>query len=200
MKLAAIILAAGRSRRFGSADKLLAPFGDAPILRRTTIAVVRSGFFDIVVVTGMVNHERRAAVADLGVRFVTNTDADDGQARSIAWGIGALATECEGAMIVPADMPALTPALLLRAIDAFETWRGERIVHFAIDGALRPPVLWPRALFGELAALRGDGGGRNVVARHASLAQAIDISADAAWRLDDIDTHDDLVALAARVQ
>jgi molybdenum cofactor cytidylyltransferase len=200
MKLAAIILAAGRSRRFGSADKLLAPFGDAPILRRTTIAVVRSGFFDIVVVTGMVNHERRSAVADLGVRFVTNPDADDGQAGSIAWGIAALAADCEGAMIVPADMPALTPGLLRQAIDAFVALHGERIVHFAIDGALRPPVIWPHALFEELMALRGDGGGKGIVARHARLAHAIDISADAAWRLDDIDTHDDLVALAARVQ
>ncbi len=200
VKLAAIILAAGRARRFADGDKLLADFCGAPVMRWTTRAVALAGIGDIVVVVGADDAARRAAAADFGVRFAVNPAPDDGQSSSIVHGIAALTPDCDGAMIVPADMPALSTTLIERAIHGFLDRQGECIVHFAVAGALRPPVIWPRALFAELAALRGDGGGKSIVARHAHRTHPIDVSPRDAWRLGDIDTRDDLAALLAQVQ
>ena len=52
MRLAALILAAGRSRRFGDGNKLLATLGGQPVVRRTVAAVRGAGLQDIIAVTG----------------------------------------------------------------------------------------------------------------------------------------------------
>lgn len=199
MKLAAIILAAGLSRRFGSADKLLADLCGDHVVGWTARAILDAGFDDVVVVTGADDASRRATLAGLALRLVINAEPSDGQGRSIATGVASLSADCDGALIVPADMPALTPAMVERLAAAFRDGAGRLVTHFVIDGAPRPPVIWPRALFAELTALDGDRSGRHVLARHAGIAQGLSLADDEVWRLDDIDTPDDLVALASRL-
>lgn len=199
MKLAAVILAAGRSRRFGSADKLLADLCGANVVGWTARAILDAGFDEVVVVTGAGDAARRAALAGLALRFAVNPAPDDGQGRSIASGVASLAADCGGALIVPADMPALTTAMVGRLAAAFRDGAGRLVTHFVVDGAPRPPVIWPRALFAELVALDGDRSGRHVLARHAGIARGLAPADDEVWRLDDIDTPDDLAMLAHRL-
>jgi len=164
MKLAALILAAGRSRRFGADNKLLASLGGEAVIRQTVTVVRRAGISDIVAVTGPHGDAIEAVLHDLPVRCVRCSDDLDGMGYSIAAGAGALVADIDGVVIVPGDMPLLSAASVRMLLSAFGAQGGRRIVH-ATDamGAQRNPVIWPRAMFAELTALRGSEGAKALI-------------------------------------
>src|SRR5690606_14894479 len=97
----AVLLAAGASRRFGDANKLLANVGGKPLIRLVAGAIVESGAADIVVVTGHDHEAVEAALSALPLRFVHNEDWPTGMGRSIARGVRALRPETPAAFVVP---------------------------------------------------------------------------------------------------
>jgi molybdenum cofactor cytidylyltransferase len=199
-RIGAVLLAAGASRRFGVADKLMAPLAGKPLLRWAAEAVAGSSLAPIVVVTGPDPAPVAAALAGLPeLRFVANPDAERGMGTSVAAGITALAGEpLDGAAIVPGDMPLLSPALIDTLVAAFGAEGGARIVYAAAtDGAQRNPVLWPARHFGALTRLDGAAGGKALLAAHAAEGMAVPVAPD--WRLADIDTRADLESAARRL-
>jgi molybdenum cofactor cytidylyltransferase len=195
--IGAIVLAAGTSQRFGADNKLLASIGGEPLVRRVVHVLIQSGIADIVVVTG---HERtliQAALEALPVGFAHNENWATGMASSIVAGVSALPAGVDGAFIVPGDMPFLTAAVIERLTEVFDEHGRASIVYPATSGGeQRNPVLWPRRFFGELAALAGPQGAKQLLATLAPecIAVAIDDHAFA-----DIDTEADLVAARARL-
>ena len=195
--IGAIVLAAGASQRFGADNKLLASIGGEPLVRRVVQALMRAGIADIVVVTG---HERaliEAALDALPIRLVHNENWAQGMASSIVTGVSALPAAIDGAFIVPGDMPFLTAVMIGRLTDAFDQHYRTSIVYPATSGGeQRNPVLWPRRFFGELAALSGALGAKQLLATLApeSIAVAIDDHVFA-----DVDTQADLAAARAKL-
>lgn len=187
----AILLAAGASRRFGEANKLLADLGGRKLIRRVAEAVVESGAGDIVVVTG---HDREAvegALADLPVRFVHNESWSDGMGRSIARGVRALRPDTSAVFVVPGDMPNLTPPFLEALAGRYRDAGSEPIVvPTTAEDEQRNPVLWPRRFFDALAALDGPMGGKDVLERES--AQSIRVPVNDASVFADVDTPGDL--------
>jgi molybdenum cofactor cytidylyltransferase len=164
MRLAALILAAGRSRRFGDGNKLLAMLGGQPVVRRTVAAVRGAGLQDIIAVTGPDGDAIAHVLADVPVRCVRCADNGDGLGYSVAAGTGALDAEIDGVMIVPADMPLLTAGSLRLLVSVFAAQGGRRIVHAAdAAGAQRNPVIWPRAMIVHLTALQGSAGAKALI-------------------------------------
>lgn len=194
--VAAILLAAGRSQRFGG-DKLLADLGGTSVLTLTARALAASRIRPLIAVTGPDDTGRRAALAGLDVVHVLNTAPLAGQGRSIAQGIAAVGEDAAGALIVPGDMPLLDAAFIDGLVAAFIESGCGRIVHPALAGEQRAPVIWPRSLFGALAALDGDRGGKHILAEHARSVLAIPVPLSDAHRLEDIDTPDDLARLSS---
>ncbi|MBN9247923.1 nucleotidyltransferase family protein [Hyphomicrobium sp.] len=192
-RVAAVLLAAGSSERFGSENKLLAEIGGEPLLRRVTRVVIGAGLSEIVVVTGHEAERCRSAVEGLAVRFVHNAACSHGMGSSVAVGIGALGDEFEGAFIVPTDMPFLTSALFTRLWAAFEASDGRGIVFpVTVAGEQRNPVLWPRAYFPELRALVGTTGAKALLRKYAAQSRGIPLASDE--EATDIDTLADLAA------
>ncbi len=164
MRLAALILAAGRSRRFGPDNKLLAPLGGEAVIRRTVAAVRGAGFAEIVAVTGPDSDAIETVLAGSGVRCVRCADELDGLGHSIAAGAGALNADIDGVVIVPGDMPLLSTASLRMIVSVFGAQGGRRIVCAAdADGAQRNPVIWPRAMIAQLTALHGSNGAKALI-------------------------------------
>jgi molybdenum cofactor cytidylyltransferase len=191
MRIAAILLAAGASCRFGADDKLLAPIDGVALVRRTADVLAASATDPILAVVAPNNRAVARVLDGARVTLVDNARHATGMGTSIAAGIRALPADTEGALLVPADMPALSTRLVERIVAAFRTAHGERIVH-AVDsaGAQRNPVLWPRRHFHRLAALDGEAGGKAILARLAD--EATTVRADDDHELDDIDTPEDL--------
>jgi len=185
VRVAAVVLAAGRSTRMGPQNKLLADIGGKPMVRRVVEAALASKARPVLVVTGHMAAEVAAALAGLDVALVANADYATGLASSLRAGIGAVPTECDGALVMLGDMPAITAADLDCLIDACAAHAGAIVVPVH-DGAQGNPVLWPRRHFPELRQLEGDTGAKRLIATHRAQVQEIEFATPAI--LADVDT------------
>ncbi|GGB47392.1 4-diphosphocytidyl-2C-methyl-D-erythritol kinase [Roseibium aquae] len=188
-KIAAIILAAGRSSRMIGQHKLLADLNGKPVLQHTIDAALGADLSEIIVVTGYMDEEIGAAIAGQPVRRVHNGEYETGMASSIRTGISALAPDTDAAIILLADMPNVTAIDLSRLVAAFLAPDGAPIVSATSRGERGNPVLWDKRYFGDLSALEGDKGARDILKRQADQVFLVEIG-DAA-RID-LDTFEDL--------
>lgn len=163
LKVAIVLLAAGRSSRMGGPNKLMALFDGKPLVRRTAERALASKASGTIVVTGHQRERVRAALAGLDVTFADNPDFADGLSTSLKAGIAYLPEDTAGAMIVLGDMPGVVPGDLDRLIDAFRKAGGNSVVRASHQGKRGNPVLLPRALFPAIAHLEGDTGARHLV-------------------------------------
>ena len=186
-----IVLAAGRSQRFGAGrHKLAQPLGSSSVLAQTLACAIASRLRTVVVTTPPFADVARSSVAARDVVVlpeVGNGAAVLGMGTSIAAGVSA-SPDSGGWLVLPGDMPLVQPATVLavaRALDdhpvAFAQHRGRR----------GHPVGFAAELYPELVALSGDEGARRVIARYPAFA----VDVDDAGILVDIDTEGDLDAL-----
>ncbi|GAB5462189.1 NTP transferase domain-containing protein [Hoeflea alexandrii] len=182
-----VLLAAGRASRMGeqAGHKLLAEFDGETLIRRMAGTALSSKAAETVVVTGHRSADIEASLKGLDVRLVRNGDYETGMASSLKTGLAALGNECDGALVLLGDMPALTAAHLDRLIGAFADHRGRAIVR-ACDGERRGnPVILPAIAFAEAMELTGDVGARALI--ESGVWPVIDVEIGAAARLD-VDT------------
>jgi molybdenum cofactor cytidylyltransferase len=185
-QVAAIILAAGTSSRFGAANKLLAGWGGQPMVRAVAGAALATELDPVIVVTGHESEQVEAALAGLDVRFVHNPDYSQGQAGSVKRGISAVPQWCDAAMILLGDMPRVCAGDINVLFDAVE---GEHsIIVPTFNGQRGNPVVIGRAHFGALQALSGDTGARGLLA--GSGVRQVEMETDAV--LADYDTPEAL--------
>ncbi|MEM7695810.1 MAG: molybdopterin-binding/glycosyltransferase family 2 protein [Pseudomonadota bacterium] len=191
--VAGVILAAGRSRRMGAQNKLLAPVDGVPMVRRVAAAALAADLSEVVVVLGHEGAAVRDALAGLDVRFVTNPAYGEGVSTSVRAGIEALPA-VDGAVVLLGDMPLVTGRAIDRVVRALG--EGEATIAVATHGGVRGnPVAWSSAHFAALRALSGDQGGRPLFAAHAKLMVEVEIGEAAGA---DADTPEALAALNAR--
>jgi len=179
-----IILAAGRSSRMPGSQKLLLDIDGVPMVRHVLEAASEGGCHQTVVVYAE-DDVKRAINGRAEVVF--NPQAQSGMASSIQVGLRAMRQEIEAAMVILGDQPLVgsrTVATLLRA------WRREGsrpAVAAAGAEGWAPPVILSRELWGDLFALTGDAGARQVLQGRPELLDVV----PAPGRSDDIDTPDD---------
>jgi molybdenum cofactor cytidylyltransferase len=192
-RLAAIVLAAGRSTRMGPINKLTAELDGTPLVRHAAAAACGCGASPVLVVTG---HEAKAvqdALAGLPVLFVHNPDFAQGLASSLRIGIGAVPAGIDGAVVLLGDMPAVTATLVRRLIAAFGAEPAAVAAVPVHDGEWGNPVVLAASLFPDVAALDGDAGARKLLQSRRDAVVEVAVS-DAAVTLD-VDTPDVLAAL-----
>jgi molybdenum cofactor cytidylyltransferase len=192
-RVAALVLAAGFSRRMGGANKLLAPLEGAPVIARVVDAVLASRARPVVVVTGHDAEAVRGALAGRDVCFAHNPAPAEGLSASLRTGLTAL-EDVDGALVCLGDMPWVRATHIDALLASFEGRRDEPICAPTWQGQRGHPVLWPKRHFAALAALRGDAGGRALIAAHAGEIYSVPV-ADAGVTLD-VDTPEALAALA----
>ena len=78
--IAAVVLGAGRSRRMGGPNKLLAEIGGRPLVRIVVEQALASRARTVIVVTGHQRERVEAALAGLPVKFVHNPNFAEGWA------------------------------------------------------------------------------------------------------------------------
>ncbi len=183
-----IVLAAGQSSRMPGSQKLLLDIDGVPMVRRVYEAASEGGCHQTVVVYA--EDDVMRAIDGRG-ELVFNPKAHTGMASSLRVGLKAMRPEIEAVAVLLGDQPLVgsrTVATLLRA------WRREgsrpavAVSQGAGEkGAWAPPVVLSRELWGELLALRGDSGARQVLHGRPELLDVV----PAPGRPDDIDTPDD---------
>lgn len=185
-RIAAIVLAAGLSRRMGGANKLLQPVRGAPLAAHALRAARASKADPVILVTGR-DGDAVAALADARVRRAHNAAPEAGLASSLQCGIAA-AGAVDGALILLADMPEIDAALLDALI---ARWSG---AHYAVapekGGVLGNPVLLGAEALADCARLSGDRGARALLEANAARVLRVPVETDAIFR--DIDRPEDL--------
>ncbi|MFP6807894.1 MAG: nucleotidyltransferase family protein [Pseudomonadales bacterium] len=201
MKIGAIILAAGSSRRFGG-DKRKAQLDNGNSVLVTTIKGVAKHFEDILLV---LRHDDEIFAnqlkTDIG-EVISNTnftiycapDSSKGMAHSLANGITQV-TDWDAAAIFLGDMPFLQSASIELLIDAMiANIDSMPIVIPYLDGKSgnKPghPVIFHKQYFEEIARLSGDRGAKAVI--DANRSRVVKIQLDDLGVLKDIDTREDL--------
>ncbi len=184
--VAAIVLAAGQSRRMEGKNKLLEDFHGQPLVRRAVEAALGSKASPVIVVTGNNAEAIKKALAGLDVRFVNNPDYADGLSSSLKTGIRTVPEESAAAIICLGDMPQVSSALIDRLIAGFAPERGAMIVAPLRDKQRGNPVLWARRFFPELLKLEGDMGARKLASFYDEGLLEVPVTDDGAFA--DIDT------------
>ncbi|HEV2764307.1 MAG TPA: nucleotidyltransferase family protein [Pyrinomonadaceae bacterium] len=194
--VAAVILAAGRSRRMGAFKPLL-PF---PVGRTVVGACVESlrgaGVGEIVVVVGHRAEEVRRALEGARVRFASNDEPESEMGVSVARGVEALSEEARAVLVSLVDQPAV-PARAVREVVEAYIKTGARLVVPTWGGRGGHPVLVDLALREELLSLVPREGLRALFEAHRTEVLRLPVSSPYVAR--DADTWEDYRALYEEV-
>ena len=197
-RIAAVVLAAGRSTRMGGPNKLLADVGGRPLVRIAVEQALASKARPVIVVTGHQHEQVRPALAGLDVRIVHNPDFADGLGTSLRVGVAAVPADADGVIVCLGDMPQVTAALIDRLIAAYDPEKGALVVAPVRDGQRGNPVLWARRFFPDLMAVTGDVGARHVLTNYGEAV--VEVTVQEAGAFIDVDTPDALRAAKAELE
>jgi molybdenum cofactor cytidylyltransferase len=181
-----ILLAAGKSERFGS-NKLLHPITDnRPMLLVTAgkLASVLPG--SIIVINEQLN-PFTTELEQLGLRVVVNEQAEQGMGSSIACGVGA-SQQASGWLIMLADMPYIKTETITLLVTRLE--HGANIVAPVYDKQRGHPVGFDQCYKDELLALDQDTGARQVIKKHQDKLELVTV--DDTGVIIDVDQASDL--------
>jgi molybdenum cofactor cytidylyltransferase len=190
--VAAVLLAAGQSRRMG-AFKALLPFGGRSVVETCVANLREAGASEVVVVVGHRNEEVRAALAGVtGVRFAVNDDAGSEMGVSIARGVEAVSDDTKALLVALVDQPAVPPGAIESLIEAHAR-TGARLILPEWRGRGGHPVLIDLSLREELLSVVRERGLRALF--DARREEVLRLPADSPFVARDMDTWDDYVAL-----
>jgi molybdenum cofactor cytidylyltransferase len=204
VRLAALVLAAGASRRAGGVNKLLARDRSGRcMIARTVQAVLQSQATEVTVVLG---HEAAAIASALDaaglrngrdrLRLARADDHGEGLSASLRHGIACAAERrMDGALVCLGDMPLVRPATLDRLLEQPGSDPGALAWVPVMGSMWGNPVLWRSSLFGMLLALSGDRGGRMLLDRHAPHVRTVPVCDPGIF--EDFDTAERLASFAA---
>lgn len=190
-RIAALILAAGASRRFNG-PKLLVPLPEAggrTVIQRVLDVALDSHFDRIVIVLGCYAEQMEPLLLGQPVTIVRNHDWETGMSCSLRIGLDHGAAECDAAVVILADQPAISSELVRQLIAAYRE-TGAPIVVPVHAGRRGNPVLFDRQTFDKLRGVTGDQGGRQVIA--SGQFDVVTVEVDDAAVLLDIDRPEDL--------
>ena len=187
MSVAALVLAAGGSRRLGQPKQLLAYRG-ATLLDATLATARAAGLPQVVVALGGAADAVRETVDLTGVDVVLNPDFGDGCATSIRTALARVEEAAEGVVLLLGDQPGVT-------VDTIEVLvagaRGHAVGVCSYDDGLGHPLWFDRSMFETLAGLHGDKAVWKLVDADRDVAR-VPVEGDTPR---DVDTWDDYQAL-----
>ncbi|MFN2100002.1 NTP transferase domain-containing protein [Altererythrobacter sp. MF3-039] len=161
-----ILLAAGRSERFGTSDKLAEQWRGKPLAQHAAQTLSALPFAAHLVVTSAGN----ASLFAHPFAVIENHGPERGQSHSIALGVGALKDrDIDACLIALADMPLVPSRHYSAMLNAFDSGVGA-VIATANQGRLQVPALFARQYFDALLNLAGDAGARALLQGSESIA------------------------------
>ena len=164
--IAAVVLAAGASRRLGQPKQLVQLAGEA-LLRRAARQALEAGCSPVIAVLPGQPGAYLPALEGLAVQVCPNAHSAEGMGASIRAGVAALPAAATAVLLLTVDQVAVDTDLLRGLIQAHRDRGGA--VASAYAGRLGVPALFPREAFPKLLASEGDRGARDLLAGAAAV-------------------------------
>jgi molybdenum cofactor cytidylyltransferase len=189
VRIGGVLLAAGRSRRFGS-DKRMARLSSGETVLDRAVAAFAPAVDELVLVIGAADEPGAFAARFPGLKIFRARDSAAGMGSSLAEAIRA-APAWNGCLVGLADMPFISSATVL----ALRAAMGEEIVVPRFRGQWGHPVGFPHRVFAALSALHGEVGARALILAESARCRFLDV--DDQGVLADVDTPEALRAAEA---
>lgn len=183
-----VVLAAGRSQRFGS-NKLLEKVNDKTMIEKVVDATFKSKVDKVVVVIGFEAEKITEALAAYNCAFILNEEYEKGQSYSVIAGVAAVARESEAVLILPGDIALITSKAIDQVVDEYWISR-DPIVVASYKGRLGHPILFGKGLLKEVLEIKEENQGlRHLLRKYSQQIKKVDV--DSPEVLIDIDTKED---------
>lgn len=152
MRIAAILLAAGRSRRFGT-PKLAANLGGRPLCTYAAATIAQIPCAARIAIVGPDTPD----LAEFGFHNVSLRPAGAPLSRSIVIGVeAAMSAGANGVLIALADMPFVPITHFQTLLARFDG----HVIATRVAGKVMPPAIFGDVMFPALRELTGDSGAR----------------------------------------
>ncbi len=184
-----ILLAAGRSNRFGKKNKLSVILNGKPIINNILDTLLK--IFDpseLIIVVGYEQKTIKNLINNEKIKILENVNYKRGVGTSISLAIKNLETDIKGAMIIPADMPYITSIDLINLQKKFFEYNCEKVIIPQHNSRTGNPVILPRIYFNTLKSLKDDFGAKSLIRDKDIITFNTGVGT-----IIDIDTRDELV-------
>lgn len=161
-------MAAGKSERMGTANKLLLEYNDHTIIEEVLTQLNNSCVDNIVIVTG---HECELIEKKLSkkinnnIAIIKNENYDQGRVESIKCALRYLSGKCDAALFMVGDKPEVKSKLLSKAVSQFRELNPAILETQTPDGPGHP-IIFSSRLFDEILEHNGMKLRGELIARH----------------------------------
>jgi CTP:molybdopterin cytidylyltransferase MocA len=194
-RFAAIVLAAGMSRRMGRHKPLL-QIGDRSMIAHVVDGIVHAGISKVFIITGFEASSVRGALDQYPVEFIHNDDyLAGGMLSSVQLGVRAARSNCDAYFISLGDQPFIRPESF-REMQAAFTKSHAAILLPTFNGKHGHPILVASRMADEILSLASDQTLNDLTRENAD--QTLEISVDDPAVVEDIDTPEDYARAVAR--
>lgn len=187
-RIAAIILAAGRSSRMGQL-KMNLPWGQTTVIGQVVQVFAQAGVSEIVVVTGWARQKVEMAMQGLPARCVHNPRyAEDYMLLSLQTGLKSLSSRASAALVALGDQPQVQPDIVRKVI---ETYYQHHALIVAPSYQMRRghPWLIDRRKWQSVLELQPPYTPRDFLSAHQEEIEYVPVESDSVLR--DLDTPED---------
>jgi len=186
--IAAILLAAGQSKRMGQ-PKMLLPWGQSTVIEQVITTFLKAGIEDLIVVTGGAREQVENVINPYPVRKVYNKDHAAGEMlSSIQWGLRMMRDDSEATLIGLGDQPQIQEGSVRLICESYKDNPSSLIVP-SFQMRRGHPWLVTRHLWSEILVLRPPESPRDFLNRHTNEIHYV--SVDTPSILADLDTPED---------
>ena len=190
LNIVGIILGAGRSRRMGLENKLVAEINGKPMIVHAIESVKNSRVNKTILVTGYQREIVERAVQGIEIEIIYNPNFTEGLSSSIKSIGHKLTKNVDAVILCLGDMPGITSTHINSLIKAFKNNPNRQIVIPTYNGRRGNPVLWGKKHFPLLVNLSGDRGAKVLFQNNENNITEVQIEDEAI--LTDLDTPEAL--------
>jgi molybdenum cofactor cytidylyltransferase len=193
--VAAIILAAGASRRMGRPKQLL-PYRGQTLLSYVIQCAIASSCSPVIVILGANAEQIEPKISRLTIKIVKNTEWNEGISSSIRCGITYIQEQflnIDAVVFLTCDQPFVSPKIIEQLIDVYYS-TNQFIIASSYNRTTGIPALFTCHFFSKLMELQGDRGAKKLIHQYHYLVQQIDFPRGAI----DLDTLENYQKLISR--
>lgn len=193
--VAAIILAAGTSRRMGRPKQLL-PYRGQTLLGYVIQCAIDSSCSPVIVILGANAGQIEPKISRFPIKIVKNTEWNEGISSSIRCGITYVQEQflnIDAVVFLACDQPFVSAKIIEQLIDVYNS-TNKFIIASNYRKTTGIPALFTCHFFSKLMELQGDRGAKQVINQYQYLVHKIDFPRGAI----DLDTLENYQKLISR--